>query len=163
MERLLFTLLVFSNNRCSEDKQLSTASTQLTSFCYNIDEMPQELNSCLYPLACGELAFALHSFIESQNLLMLSENLTLIALWILCSLVLNNNQQVTLASRNSFTIMSFVYCPPWCLLLCPKLIPNYLKCHSNVRKKGENWKYISCDFKSTINHLSLVSSRAYGV
>lgn len=40
MERLLFTFLVFSNKRCSEDKQLSTASTQLTSFCYNIDEMP---------------------------------------------------------------------------------------------------------------------------
>lgn len=34
------------------------------SFCYNIDEMPQELNSCLYPLAYGEIAFAMHLLLK---------------------------------------------------------------------------------------------------
>ena len=35
----------------------NTAGPGMTSFCYNIDEMPQELNSCLYQWAHGKIDF----------------------------------------------------------------------------------------------------------
>lgn len=40
----------------------TTGDPQITPFCsmsfsYNVDEMPWELNSCLYRLACGKTGF----------------------------------------------------------------------------------------------------------
>ena len=32
------------------------------SFCYNVDDMPQELNSRLYQLACGKMGFIICHF-----------------------------------------------------------------------------------------------------
>lgn len=37
----------------------NTAGPQMTSFFYNVDEMPEELNSCVYQLTCGKNCFRL--------------------------------------------------------------------------------------------------------
>lgn len=52
----------------SEDAPLpSTAGPGImffhkVSFGYKVDEMPWELNSCLYQVACGKIGFVIHCF-----------------------------------------------------------------------------------------------------
>ena len=57
------------------------------SFQFSIDEMPYELKSRLYQLACGKIGFIMSFRLQSQNLLTkLSEDFLFVRLIIACCL-----------------------------------------------------------------------------
>lgn len=46
----------------AQDHTSQIMSFHSKSFHYNVDELPQELNSCSYQLACGQIGFIVHHF-----------------------------------------------------------------------------------------------------
>lgn len=61
---VLYVCMLYLHPPCTYTFK-STAGPQIIcsmSFCYNISEMPQELNPCVYQLACGKVGLVVRDF-----------------------------------------------------------------------------------------------------
>lgn len=64
--------------QCLEPLQCEAFWTRAAAhimFIDKVDEVPEELNSCLYELAYGRIGFVILFCLKSQNLIMLGEDL----------------------------------------------------------------------------------------
>ena len=63
---LAFALIVHSGKEgrgsCSKCNSSSSNTVRSLLFLFNVDEMPQGLNACLYQLTCSQIGFVTHCF-----------------------------------------------------------------------------------------------------